>query len=302
MVRIRRHGDRHGGGYTGTESRSALFRQGRREGDRLRGVLLSEVRDGHAWVKVDGSRLLARLEVPAVPGESLEFILVRLYPEIVLQAVRSQGGQDTSDSEIIARYRAARDIFFGHLHETVFDAVGHMASETPLASSATRHDAFVDALTAAPSAMYAFRDVCAALAPVRHVLAQRANGHMWLAPWRVAGADWAEFFCFGHGGSADKTGAGKEDLARVLVAARFSRRVAGQVLVDMRMAAGVASFRVYAEHPMAWIEPEAAGAMGGGLCSAHCLGVERLRFLPGDIPAFLLADTPGPYHGLHVRA
>lgn len=316
MVRIGQYGGGSGRGYGSQQGRADVFRRGRREGDRLKGVVLSELRDGHAWVEVEGQKLLARLEVAASPGDVLEFVLVRLYPEIVLQALRGDGsGQAAGMSapEVIARYRAARDAFWLRLRESeLADRQQHVNGQGGFCSAQTdlpvSREAFIHAASEDMQVLQACLFANIALKPVQSMIEARLEGTLWLAPWRAPFADAVEIFRYGAA-IGDAT---QDAWARLLVSCRLreaggpdlqgAASASGQILLDIRAGDGVVSFKAYAEHPAILHLPAAVRLTGSLGPQARCLGVERMVFMPGDIPAFLLADTPKTYGAFRSRA
>lgn len=286
MVRIGQYGGRGGSGGAGARGgRAAVFRQGRRVGDRLSGTVVSAADGGHAWVEVDGQRLLARLEVAAAPGDTLEFVITSLHPEIVLRTIQGRaGGQGggAGDSELAARYRAARDAFWLRLRET------ETADTQPCAQKDSR-DLFRDRLCRFPELTLAFMEAVHALSAVRALPVMR-QGALWLAPWRLPRADAVEIFVYG-------TQAPSAAMTRMLAAFRpagFSSG-AGQVLADVRAGGGLVSFKLYAEHPSVLGHVDMVALTGGFAAEARCIGVERLTFFPGDVPAFLMQGGNAGY-------
>jgi len=103
-----------GSGYDrqpdGERDRAAAFRARHSIGQRVRGSILRRDPNGLYWVRVGGEELLARLEVPADPGDELWFIVRALTPEIMLQALAH--GQAAADLPgLLQRFRAAREVF-----------------------------------------------------------------------------------------------------------------------------------------------------------------------------------------------
>jgi hypothetical protein len=99
-----------GGQSGGERDRAAAFRARHSIGQRVRGRVLRRDASGLFWVLVGGEELLARLEVPADPGDELAFIVRALTPEIMLQALaRGQAAADLPG--LLQRFRAAREVF-----------------------------------------------------------------------------------------------------------------------------------------------------------------------------------------------
>ncbi len=109
MTRISGYGSGLGGGAQ-PRQRADLFRARHRIGERLKGRILRHEQNGLTVVDVDGQELLARLEVPAEPGDTLLFVVRALLPEIHLQAL--QGDAASADPPgLLQQFRTARQAF-----------------------------------------------------------------------------------------------------------------------------------------------------------------------------------------------
>ncbi len=109
MARISGYGPGFGGGGQ-PRQRADLFRARHRIGERLRGRILRHEPGGLTVVEVDGQELLARLEVPAEPGDTLLFVVRALLPEIHLQALHGQAAS-ADPPGLLQQFRTARQAF-----------------------------------------------------------------------------------------------------------------------------------------------------------------------------------------------
>lgn len=110
MSRISGYGGGYGHGPGQPRQRAEAFRARHRVGERLRGRILRHEPGGLTLVEVDGQELLARLEVPAEPGDTLLFLVRALLPEIHLQALQGEAaGSDPAG--LLQQFRTARQAF-----------------------------------------------------------------------------------------------------------------------------------------------------------------------------------------------
>ncbi len=65
--------------------RARIFRNRHGVGERVRARLLGWEQPGLAWVDIQGQELLARIHSAPDPGQTLSFLVVQLYPDIMLQ-------------------------------------------------------------------------------------------------------------------------------------------------------------------------------------------------------------------------
>ncbi|WP_320170413.1 hypothetical protein [Maridesulfovibrio sp.] len=87
-MRISRYGGgkfQSGGG--GASERSAKFRKKYKVGEIVQGTLLRWEQSGLGWVQIDELLLLASIATSPAPGDVLTFVVLQLYPDIVLKEV-----------------------------------------------------------------------------------------------------------------------------------------------------------------------------------------------------------------------
>jgi len=160
----------------GERDRAAAFRARHSIGQRVRGRILRREQNGLTWVLVGGEELLARLEVPAEPGDELFFIVRALSPEIMLQALPP--GQAAADLPgLVQRFRAAREIF-EQQDAGLFEPLMGLPP-----SPGARHKAFQAALAKSPAAADRLAKVLDILGQINAGLDPAAGLEALYLPW-----------------------------------------------------------------------------------------------------------------------
>lgn len=101
--------------------RARIFRNRHRVGERVKGRLLRWEQPGQAWpnlawIDIQGQELLAQIHSQPEPGQILVFLVVQLYPDIVLQELHGGGpgsgsGAPLSLSGAVHAFWAARSLY-----------------------------------------------------------------------------------------------------------------------------------------------------------------------------------------------
>jgi hypothetical protein len=160
--------------------RAAAFRARHSIGQRIKGRILRREQNGLYWVQVGGEELLARLEVNAVPGDQLLFIVRALTPEIMLQALTT--GVDAGDlSGLVQRFRAAREVF-----ETQYGQLVTALCGTP-PQSMLRREAFALVLADRPDAAQRLAKAQDYLDQINAAMDAEQNAQALYEPWLLPG-------------------------------------------------------------------------------------------------------------------
>ncbi|MGE4264165.1 MAG: hypothetical protein AB7E46_06810 [Desulfovibrio sp.] len=164
------------GRHDAGRDRAAAFRARHSVGQRIKGRILRREPNGLYWVQVGGEDLLARLEVQAVPGDELLFIVRALTPEIMLQALA--GGMSAGDLPgLVQRFRAAREVFEANGSE-MFAALQAVPPDASL-----RREAFQKALEARPDSAANYAKVLALLTQINSSLGEEQTAVALYQPW-----------------------------------------------------------------------------------------------------------------------
>lgn len=199
MTRISGYGSGWGGG--GTRQRADLFRARHRIGERLKGRILRHEANGLTVVEVDGQELLARLEVPADPGDTLLFVVRALLPEIHLQALQGQAAS-ADPPGVLQQFRTAR-----HAFET--RASRHLSAlPLSLIPSAEPSAAFQAMLTLDAELSVLHAEAQAKLARLDEALARRMDRTALYVPWAAPGLSQCEAMLKSSGEGFDLAASG----------------------------------------------------------------------------------------------
>ena len=104
-MRISGQGTGSGGG---SRERTAAFRQGRRPGQKVRGLVLRYLASGLALVRIEGQELLAQIQSEPPPGVELLFLIERLTPDIVLKELKPEDPADMDPAALAQAWRGSR--------------------------------------------------------------------------------------------------------------------------------------------------------------------------------------------------
>jgi len=94
--------------YHRSSARIEAFRRAHRVGQRLTGRLLRWEGEGLGLVNIQGHELTALVASQPAPGQTLCFVVERLYPEVVLKELHGGPGGDPGPAVLFNDFRQAR--------------------------------------------------------------------------------------------------------------------------------------------------------------------------------------------------
>jgi len=184
----------------GGGDRARIFRNRHRVGERIQGRLVRWEQPGLAWVDIQGQELLAQIHSQPAPGQILAFLIVQLYPDIVLQELHGGAGGDTGAPTTLAgavhAFWSARS-----LYESA--ARGLQPSATVRHHAPKRRLALHETLADAPEALARYLRLLGAAHMVNAFLVPMGAGRLCYPAWLLPrGALAAEMLV--HGGRDGK--------------------------------------------------------------------------------------------------
>ncbi len=261
--------------------RAAAFRNKHRVGERLKGTLVKRESKSLAWILIDGHHLLANIETDSEPGSSLNFMVLSLYPEIVLKALPPGGGSGGYPlAGAIQEFGLARAKLEGFMGLNLSD-------DTIIGlSPEQRRTKFLEAVAADKKLTAIYARLCAQQLSINSRLAQSGPTRFLYLPWLMPGA---------RGLEALLKSEPKENgvFMEFICGFELDRIGAGQIRVLYKKPR--AGFRVFMDRPeniKGFLDYVKSTSLGPLPVDAQCLGVEKLpRYAHGGTMRELLSPS-----------
>lgn len=264
--------------------RAAAFRNKHRVGERVKGTLIKRETKGLAWILIDGHHLLANIETDSEPGSALNFMVLSLYPEIVLKAL-PPGGASTG-------YLMAGSIQEFGLVRSKFESFSAMnlSEESIIGQSPEeRRKSFLRAVAADTNLSALYLQLCAHQLSINANLAPNGPTRFFYLPWLMPGA---------RGLEALLKREEKEDGVFMEFVCGFELPRIGPGQIRILYKKPRAGFRVFLARPeniRKFMDYIKSTSLDGLPADAQCLGVEKLpKYAHGGTMRELL--SPSVHH------
>jgi len=246
--------DGKGAGFSGERNpgrdrgkRVEQFRRERRVGEEVRGKMLGFEAPGLARVLIEGREMFAKVGGNPVPGQIMLFLVVALYPEIVLKELPAKG-RATRDMAPLAneldRRRAALEALLGETAQP-------QPEDLP-ADILKRRTMFLSRLESTPKALALFKEIQAVCQEANAFLAQGGRGRFHYLPWLLPGMAGQEALIRRTRRTVDKKkGQAGESAILWDVQFNFEHKEAGRCALHILYARPRARYRLALERPQA---------------------------------------------------
>lgn len=175
-------------------ARIEAFRRARRVGERLTGRLLRWEGDGLGLVNIQGHELTALVASNPAPGQTLHFIVERLYPDVVLRELHAGPGGGLSPAMLFNDFRKARM----QADEALKSAEAQLTA-LELQDPVQRKKAFHGIVAADPALVLPLSKLLASVAALNSILKPVRGVELSSPNWLLPGAASRELLVFDSG-------------------------------------------------------------------------------------------------------
>jgi len=267
-MRIRDSGSSFFGFGGGGGSRSDSFKQGRRPGQKVKGVLLKWVSNDMAWVEIDGHKLLAQLNSKPQVGALLTFIIKQLTPNIVLKEVFEPASASIPALSMAGDFETARTLFENQLRS--------VSNTFEIAPRKQHLLNFTKLLSDNKKLLSTFLDTTSCLGVINQTLLSGKPECLFYAPWLIPMGR-------RHVGLKRHKGDASANLIESLV--EFDLKDFGMIRAEFLFKHPTTSYRLKLQHT----------ARAGELKSY--LSTRRYSDISGDIQCLGVSQLPQREHG-----
>lgn len=175
-------------------ARIEAFRRAYHVGERLTGRLLRWEGDGLGLVNIQGHELTALVASNPAPGQTLHFVVERLYPDVVLRELHSGPGGGISPLMLFNDFRKAR-----MQADEALKAAEAQLADLQLQGPFQRRKAFHNILSGDPALTLPFSKLLASVAALNALLKPTRGVELSSPNWLMPGAASRELLVFDTG-------------------------------------------------------------------------------------------------------